>query len=282
MINVDQIIENVKDFPTLPTIYSALLDVMANPRSTVNDVANIITQDQSSSAKLLKAVNSSVYALQVRVDTVSQAIFHLGFNEVKNLVITLSVIKMFSKTKSLASFNVIDFWKHSIAVGVVTRFLGKLIGIKKIENYFLSGIIHDIGKLFFLNNLPDEYAKVTQHVYEKDISIRKAESELLGISHTVVGDMLAEKWKLPNSIRNPIKYHTEGHINNKIDTQVACVHLANIIARTMELGNPGDYLIPQPNENIWPALNLPPKTFTGSMQSLKNAYEQSVSILLQN
>jgi len=270
------------DFPTLPTIYSSLLEVMSNPRSTVTDVANIISQDQSSSVKILKSVNSSIYGLKVKVETISEAIFHIGFNEVKNLVASLSIIKIFATTVNTPKFTLVDLWKHSIAVGVITRLLGKLIGSKNIENYFLSGIVHDIGKLFFLKEFSVEYSKVVLLALEKEIPIRLAEREVFGTTHMVIGDLIAEKWRLPVSIRNTIKHHSLGIAGSNIDTQIAIVHLANIIGRVMGLGYAGDNLIPEPNLGTWDILNLPPRTLSGLMPTINSDFEQSVSILLVN
>lgn len=280
MIDIKNILSQVKDFPTLPTIYSTLLDVMANPRSTVQDVANVITKDIAASAKILKTVNSALYSMQVRIDTISQAIFHLGFNEVKNLVIALSILDMFSRVKSFNTFSLVDFWKHSIAVGCITRLIGTIIGIKNIENYFLSGIVHDIGKLFFLKNYEAEYRQVIDYVQENKVFIKEAEKKIFGLSHLTVGDLLAEKWRLPPSIRNTIKNHSTGIVNGRIDLQVGCVHLANIIARSLELGFAGDEYVPEPNPEIWASLNLPSNVFTKVLPRILIEYEQSVSILL--
>lgn len=280
MLDIKQIVEKVKDFPTLPTIYSALLEVIANPRSTAQDVADVISKDQASSTKILRTVNSSIYGIRNEIDTISQAVFHLGFNEVKNLVISLSMVDMMSNTKSLVDFNVVDFWKHSIAVGVITRFIGKLKGIRNIENYFLSGIIHDFGKLFFLKNFYKEYEQVIKIVSNEDKTIKDAEKEIFGTNHTEIGAMLAKKWALPGSIANSIQYHEEGTIDGKDDVLVASVHLANIVARAMSLGNPGDHLIPRPNKKVVEYLNIEEDSFSTNYQRIMMDYEQSVGILI--
>jgi putative nucleotidyltransferase with HDIG domain len=280
LISIQNVLAQVKDFPTLPTIYSTLLDVMANPRSTVQDVANVITKDIASSAKILKTVNSSIYGIQVKIDTISQAIFHLGFNEVKNLVIALSIVDMFAKVKTLSAFNIVEFWKHSIAVACISRMLGTLVGIKNVENFFLAGIVHDIGKLFFLKHYDEEYIKAVELVQEEEIYIKDAETKIFGLSHLAVGDLLAEKWSLPPSIRNTIKNHTTAVVNGQIDLQVACVHLANVLARSLELGFAGDDYVPEVNPDIWGALNIPPNSITQLLPKILTEYEQSVSILL--
>ena len=279
-MNIQTIIDQVDEFPTLPTIYSTLIDIMSNPRSSVNDVASVIEKDQASAVKVLKAVNSSIYGLQVRVSSISQAIFHIGFNEVKNLLITLALIKMFEKTKSNNSFNVVDFWKHSIAVGVISRILGQVIGVKKLEDFFISGIVHDIGKLFFLNFFNEAYTNTIDIVFEQNLSLRQSELKLHGVSHNIVGELLAAKWKLPDPIRNAIKFHNSGAVNGKYDPLVACVHVADIVARFMKLGNPGDNIIPQPYFDVWNEMKIPNNTFVGLIPKIMSDYNQSTSILI--
>ena len=279
MMNYQQIVNRLDDFPTLPTIYSSLLEAISNPRSTVQDVADIISKDQSSSVKLLKVVNSSIYGFKTRVDTISQAIFLLGFNEVKNIILSLSVFQIFNSINSQSKFNVVDLWKHSIGVAVISRMLGVTLGIKNVENYFLSGLMHDIGKLVFFKLFPDEYSKAVDDAFNSNMKIKDAEKKHFVIDHDILGDLLAEKWKLPTSIRNCIKFHSNGSIDGKIDVQVACVHLANVIATIFELGNPGDEIIDEPNYQIWNELSFTENALIGSYEQIILQYEQSLSIL---
>lgn len=279
MMNYQQIITRLDDFPTLPTIYSSLLDAISNPRSTVQDVADIISKDQSSSIKLLKVVNSSIYGFKTRIDTVSQAIFLLGFNEVKNIVLSLSVFQIFNSINSQSKFSVVDLWKHSIGVAVVSRLLGVTLGIKNVENYFLAGLMHDIGKLVFFKLFPDEYSKAVDDAFNSNIRIKDSEKKLFVIDHDILGDLLAEKWKLPISIRNSIKHHSSGSIDGKIEIQVACVHLANVITSLLELGNSGDDIVDEPNYNIWNELSFKENSLKGLYEQITLQYEQSLSIL---
>ncbi|MCL5991599.1 MAG: HDOD domain-containing protein [Bacteroidetes bacterium] len=273
-------VDKIADFPTLPTIYTSLLEVLSNSRSTVQDVADIILNDQSSTLKILKLVNSVFYGLQSRVDTISQAIFYIGFSEIKNIVLTLSVIDVFSNTKSLTYFNLVDFWKHSIAVGIVSRKIAKLIGIKNTENYFLAGIVHDIGKLFFINTFSEEYNKVVKYALDNKLIIWEAENKIYGFNHMDIGEMLADKWQLPATINHAIKYHHSKDIGSGTPETTLCVHIADIIARIMELGNPGDNLVYPPSQEVWEILNIPPDTFAKMYNSIISEYRQSVGILL--
>ena len=90
MLDIKVLIAKIDSFPTLPTIYTSLLEATSNPRSTIQDVANVLMQDQSSVTKLLKVVNSPLYGLSSKITSVSQAIMFLGFTEVKNIVLVIS------------------------------------------------------------------------------------------------------------------------------------------------------------------------------------------------
>lgn len=282
MISVDNLVQAVNDFPTLPTIYAKLTEVMDNPRSTAADLAKVISTDQSAAAKVLRTANSSLYGLRGKVSTVTQAIVYIGFEEIKNLVIAISIINLFSKTKKGGAFNPIDLWKHSIAVGVITRNLGGKIGVRKLENYFVSGILHDIGKLLFFKTKKQDYMKVINYALENNLTARAAEQRLFGITHTVAGELLAEKWKLPLSIRNAIKYHYIGIVDGKVDPMVACVHIADIVAVLLELGQAGDDVVPEPNREIFDSLDLPENIFTTMLPKILTDYEESISMILTN
>lgn len=268
----------VDDFPTLPTIYTALSEVMSNPRSTANDAGLIIAQDQASVAKLLKAANSSFYGFRTRIDTVTQAIFYIGFEEVRNLILAIAIMDIFKSTNINVVLNPVDLWKHSIAVGVCTRLIGVANQVKDIECYFISGILHDLGKLLFVRNIEAEYSAVVNLTREKGISLRQAEIELLGISHTVAGELIAEKWKLSTNIKSSISNHHSGIDPIGSENMTASVHLANIIAKTLGLGFSGDRMIDQPNENIWKRISIDPKEFISLYPKLLHNFEESVAI----
>jgi HD-like signal output (HDOD) protein len=274
----EKIIQSVDEFPTLPTIYSALSDVLANPNSTFTDAADVISRDQSSAAKILKTANSSFYGFPGRIDTITQAIFYIGFEEVRNMILTLAIMDMFKKTSAVNNFNPVELWKHSIAVGIITRSLGKIIGIDNIENCFISGIIHDIGKLLFIKYLEKEYTKALNYANDNKINIRDAEAEILGITHTIAGELIAEKWKLPNTIKKAIRYHYSGVVDGKVDKLASCVHIGNIAARMLEFGNSGDSIYPEPYIEVWNVLKFPDNTFSMLLPTIEKDYLESLSI----
>ena len=280
-IKVHEIISMVDEFPTLPTIYNTLMDLMSNPRSTAKDLSDLISQDQAAASKVLKAANSPIYGFYGRISTITQAIVFLGFDEIKNLITALTIIDLFDKSISTNRFNPVDFWKHSISVGIISRLIGKTIKVKDIENYFLGGILHDLGKLLFLKIIPDEYSKVTEYSIENKIQIREAELKLLGVTHTVVGEILAERWRLPKNIRECIRYHTSGFVNESFNNLVGSVHIGNIVSSALGLGYGWEHIVPKPNIEVWKNLNLPDNFFASNIQNIEFDYTESIQLLLK-
>jgi len=278
---IEKILTRVKSLPTLPTVYSALCDTIANPRSTAEDVAKVISIDQASTLKVLKMANSAFFGFSGRIETVSRAVVVLGFDEIRSLVLSSSVMDLFKKQKTLHRFHPRDFWAHSIAVGLITRILGKMLGVVHLENFFVAGILHDIGKLFFFESAEEDYGRALGLVDEKNCLIREAELEVLGMDHALVGSMVADQWKLPEPIRNAIHYHHFGMAGDEPDLFLACVHLGDVLARALVLGYPGDNFIPQPNEAIWEVLKLKPGMIRKSVPELLRNYEDTMrSVLL--
>lgn len=276
----EKIRSSVNNLPTLPTIYSQLAEAMEDPLATNDKIAKIISSDQSSAFKVLKVANSPLYGLHGKIDSISQALMYLGHNEVKNIIFALSVIKVFSKEKSVKGLRPVDLWAHSIGVGVITRNLGQAIGEKHIENFFLAGIFHDIGKIIFLEFAVKEYQKVIDLVLEKNCRIKDAEKEIFGIDHAAAGQILADKWRLPQNIQDIILHHHSGHKSQTTNTLLASVHLANILAHILGFGFSGDNMIPQPSTIVWDTLKLQ----RGALLTLKDKfiddYSHTIKLML--
>ncbi len=266
-------------FPTLPTIYTTLMQVMSNPRSTIKDIADVIIKDQSSVIKILRVVNSPLYGLQGKIDSINQAILFLGFNEVKSILLSLSIMEIYSKIKNSDKFNVVELWKHSLAVGIIAKKIAEKLKIQDTENFFIAGLIHDVGKLFFVHFFDEDFAKALEMAQQKKIPLMYAEMEIFGTDHCKIGSELAKKWYLPNQLRNVIEYHHRGKIDSKTDTMLSCIHLADIISQLMDLANSGEAIIAQPSFEIWNIINFNTGCFKSMYDDIISGVEQSNSVL---
>lgn len=277
---LDNILLKVNDFPTLPTIYSKLSDTINNPTCSAQDVANVISQDQASVSKILKVANSSVYGFVRKVTAIEQAVVYIGFQQIKSLVLALSVIKLFENVKELKNISPEGLWRYSFAVGAISRNIAKTCGEKVVEDYFVAGIIHGIGKLLFMITIPQIYEKIIQNVKVTNEHLHLVERKVLGISHMKVAEMLGEKWKLPKTLCNALGNYHVGFVDGRFHLLSSIIHISTITSSMLELGDPGGKKVPVLNKDIWEHLNLPEDFFTKHYPIFYKEYQEMCSLLL--
>lgn len=277
---INNIISKIDDFPTLPTIYTKLNEVTSDPKSTATDVANIIAQDQASATKVLRLVNSPAFGFQRVVTTISQAVVLLGFDEIKNIVLTISIIDTFKDIGNSNYLKPIDLWKYSIAMGIVSRAIAEDIKVESSEKVFLCGILHGIGKLLFMKMLPDLYEKVLSYSYENKVSTRETEVKIIGMHNSTAGRLLAEKWNLPPDIKNVIKFYNIGDNGGEFDLNIAIVHVASVVVDILELGSSGEFKERSINPMAFNKLGLSNDFFTKNLSRILAEYRESIDLLL--
>ena len=130
--------------------------------------------DQTLTARLLRLVNSPFYGFAQKVTTVSRAVGLIGFEALRNLVFSTSVMNLFKGDES-ATFRPSEFWKHSIGAAIAAKNIARRLGEKQVEEFFVAGLMHDIGKLVHHEFLPDEFCRAGELALERDILLREAE-----------------------------------------------------------------------------------------------------------
>lgn len=276
-------IEIQGQLPTLPFVITKVLNMLTDPDISAREIAKVISTDVSLSSKTLKLVNSAFYGFPKKVTTINQAIVILGFNTVKSAVFGTAIINAFEQHKKKLSINYNNFWAHSVAVGAASRVLSKHIKYSNIEEAFIGGVIHDIGKLvlsIFNNN---EYNKVIEKVKDKqlDITLCDIEKEIFGYDHSEIGTYLAEKWNFPQKLTGVIKYH---HKPNKASEDfdkklISIVSIANIFVNILKIGNSGNYYIDRISQESWKMLNLKTSNLESIYDSIKEEYKLATIFL---
>ncbi|MBN1308349.1 MAG: HDOD domain-containing protein [Chitinispirillaceae bacterium] len=256
-LQILQTIENISSIPTLPTVIERLTRLLQNPKTSAEEVGKAITTDQALAAKVLKLVNSAFYGFPGRISTITHAIVILGFSTVKNIVLTASIFDVFrNKGEGITGFDLEDFWLHSIACGAASAAIAKQIGGLEKEECFIAGLIHDLGKLILCHYLPDEFLSALQHSAENRQLLYESEKQLFDSTHAQIGGYISERWNLPLSLQNPVKYHHQPSPTHEHYLMTAVVHFADILVRALDYGNGGDNQIPSLSEQVWKSLDM--------------------------
>jgi putative nucleotidyltransferase with HDIG domain len=205
--DVKSVVQKITDLPALPTMLATLNRLMADPRTSADTLGKALGSDPALVSKVLKLVNSAFYGFPGRIGTISQAVVILGFSSIRNLVLTTSVMQMFGTKGQKQGFDVEAFWRHSLQTAALARQLAFEKGQAYIEEAFIGGLLHDMGRMVLSQKLPVEFEKVLALSAGKKIPLREAEFLLLGTTHAEIGSWLAQKWNLPPPLIDVIQYH---------------------------------------------------------------------------
>jgi putative nucleotidyltransferase with HDIG domain len=225
-----RIIQDLGQIPTMPTIAAKVMQIVNDPHSNAEDVAKFISRDVALTSKVLRLANSAFYGIPRTISSVNSAIVILGFNTIRSLVLSASVLKMFPAKAGAAALDRKAFWKHSFMVGIASRMVAQIYRKKKLvdmETAFSAGLLHDIGKIVLDQYSNEEYAPVLKAAREKGEPMFMMEKAMMGMSHADVSGMLVDKWQMPNELKGPIvNHHTP--FEDKASQDMACiVHYAN-------------------------------------------------------
>ncbi len=222
--------------PSLPAVAMKVIELTENPNVSLKDIAQTIQNDQGLAAKVLKTVNSSFYGLTRKCSTINQAMVALGLNAVKSLALGFSLVSMIKEGEG-EDFDYVDYWRRGVFSGVGARVLASRVKGVDPEEAFLGAILQDVGMVALFQALGDRYLEVIRATGGNHRDLCKHEIRVLELQHTEIGAMLAQRWKLPESLVAPIRYHERPTAApSGFSAHVHVVGLANIAADVLNGG----------------------------------------------
>lgn len=249
-------IELVTDLPTLPVVVAKITNQISNPATNAADIGRLIEQDQALTSKVLRLVNSAYYGFPKQIKSIQHAVVILGFNKVKTIVITASVFGAF-KGGQPGGLDLRRFWQHSLGVAIASKVTAELVGASHVaEDAFIGGLLHDIGKVVMDQYQPNIYGPIVKYAKDKGILLYKAEMEVMGLSHATIGEWVMERWRLPSSIVHMVGDHHSPNTSTDRKELITSIHLGDIFARALAIGNGGDQRMPVIDPGIASANNV--------------------------
>ncbi len=260
--------------PPCPAVFQQVAEVVKDPSSNARDLGNVLMTDAALSGKLLKIVNSAFFGLSKSIGTVTQAVIILGFNEVKTIAYAIPAKDMYNDDNKNSSFDVSGVWNHSIRVATIMRHVAYHINYSMPEEFFVAGIIHDIGQVV-LNNVKGEmYGNLQKKVAENNLKLADAERFALHIDHAEVGAMLAEKWMFPDALVCAIRHHHTDISKCVTSSQIeAATWVVSFVDHHLTEGGSTDGLLELLPRHLCESLNLDDESLITIITKGKEDYE---------
>ena len=195
-----ELVNGIKDIQAMPSVIVKVLNVMKKPTVSMKELGDIVVYDQSLTIKILALVNSAYYGFSQQISSINIALSLLGMVRVKNIIVAVAMKPMMSNAGDK------ELWKHSIRVAVGCEYLAKMTKIMDADEAFISGFIHDVGKMVLHSTNPKLYEKVIHHALQ-GADILEVEKKAFDSDHVRTGSLLAKRWQLPILLANIVSYH---------------------------------------------------------------------------
>ncbi len=231
---IHRTIKDVNDLPTLPNIAEEARRLVNDPNSNMFDLVKVIEEDVALTGRILRISNSAYYGIPRKVDNLRMALVILGMNEIGTLVTTISVLKMFQDQEEVEGFNLREFWRHAAVSAELTVGLYEALGLPCPSGAYISGLLHDIGKLVLNQYFKEYFIACLKLSTQQNLTHAEAEKQLLGIDHGHIGAWLTERWNLPDEITSSIAQHHYRSSSTPADSTAVFVDWADRLSYILD------------------------------------------------
>lgn len=245
----DEVLQHVLEsraLPTLSNVASKLIEITGKEETTLYEITQLIAQDVSLSAKVLKVVNSSFYSFPNEVRTIQQAVAILGTNAVRSLVLSFSFLNM-ERKRGQSGFDYQRFWEQSLATAVAARMLALQVktGLDP-EEVFTASLLVNIGVLILAQAYPERYDALLRGAKEEGGgTLLEKEQQELGADHAWIGAQAARHWQFPETLVLPILHHhdPDGYAGGQAEVarEIRIAYLADLVANILYSARPIEF-----------------------------------------
>jgi HD-like signal output (HDOD) protein len=226
----------LRNLPAMPAVLRSLGECLSQDATAVSidKIVDLISYDKSLAGQCLRMANSALFQRQTTVASIRDAVVALGIRNVRDLVYSVSLPKLFVGTRH--GMAPVTFWRNALGTALISQHFAYRLGIKPQEKFYLAGLLHDIGILVNALLFPKEFGEILETARESETPICEVEQRVLGFTHCESGRILADIWNLPPDVAFAIEYHHQPPSEGEHAEIVAVVYLADLLCRLRGLG----------------------------------------------
>ncbi len=232
---LNALVRQVRDLPALPETVLQVMEITEDPKASLADVAKVLVSDQALAARVLKLANSAFYGASRRIGTVSDAVVILGMRTTRNLVMAASCEALLEGEVAGYGLPRGALLRHSLACASAAQALAKRAKFRGMEEAFVAGLLHDIGKVVMNAYQQDQFGEVLAKV-TSGAAYSEAEYAVFGFDHAEAGGCLLERWNLPPALVSAVRHHHSPQDAPGTSPLPCLVHTADAICHALGIG----------------------------------------------
>ena len=270
---------SIRNLPSIPTITKRVLDLLDDPLTSTSDISDLINKDQALVARVLTVANSPLYGLPRKVPSIEFAILILGFNQIRQIVLALSMFDTFKNNDS-EYWDRREFSEHSFMTAMAAKAIADDLGYAKTSEAFTAGLLHDLGIVVTEKYFNKDFIQICNLVMNESVTFEHAEKEVMDLTHQEIGKILCDRWHLPANLGRAIFFHHNPSENEDNVMLSAIVHLADYTTNVLECGAFRWDVNLELDEKIIEVLELGSKEYVENfIQSYKEHLEEQLESL---
>lgn len=220
--------------PGFPITISKVQALLGKGDVNFKEVSEIILLDPALAAKITSLANSAIYG-GGRIEQLDQAIQRIGLASLKGVVILFGAAEALKDFKVNANWG--HFWLHTILVARMTEKIYSCFS-RPMGDEYLSGLMHDAGKLFLQKVFPAEFRETLDLMQNNRLNSEQAEFGIFGFSHADVSAELCHRWGMSPAVKTAVKFHHDPgfpELTSKEGCLATCLNVADTLANSCNL-----------------------------------------------
>ncbi|MGQ9695850.1 MAG: HDOD domain-containing protein [Thermodesulfobacteriota bacterium] len=239
---IKEIVQASIKLPPFSMVIQKALQLIEDPRSSAQQVVEVIQYDPAITFEVLKICNSAYFGLKRKVSSLKEALVMIGFDQLLHIILSQESSKIFLKDCSGYDLKQGDLWRHSVACALLSKIIAKHQHELRPNTIFTAALIHDIGKMVLHRYVKNYFEKIKLLIEEEALSFSEAEKRVLGIDHAELGALVAERWSFPEEIIWAVRFHHAPLATTHYVKTIDLVYLSDLIAMLTGIGGGADAL----------------------------------------
>lgn len=277
-INIEEMQSELDGIAVSPQLLPKLQQMISDCNTNPDEIRDMIRMDPALSAMILKTANSAYFNPGYHIDSIDDAIMHLGFSDVYQIVTMLTFSDLLAEPLKSYGISSGEFWQRSVACAFAMERLARKYSEDAGVAYTV-GLLHGIGMVFLEREIKNAPHIEFSSSINEDMALANEELEVFGINHAKVGAAMMREWGFSDEIVIPVLNQFEPSEAGKYERMACLVSFAKRMISTIVNDPTSSAATRGPDPLLIALLHLTKEEYLKVIEQLRTSFEKAVSLV---